>query len=179
MSLLNQAGRFKCKVVQPASWLGESSKGTEYIGIPLEVTEGPRAGDQITWYGYLSDAAFDNTVKRLAEVFSFDGDLDALVAGRITFDAMPCSIETEIENYTNPESGESKPTCKVKWLNSADGGSGIKALEAGKVQGLMARMGGRAKAVAAAALKEMNKEPLVAKPAEPVAAGAKPDVLPF
>lgn len=179
MPLLNKAGRFKC-VVKPCgeSWIGESTgKGTLYIGLPLEVTEGEEAGKHITASLYLSEAAFDNTIERMAEVFGWDGDLDALMNGQFSFEGMECSIETEMEDWTNAEGVTSK-RCKVAWVNRVGGGSFVKAASEDKIKNLMAK-NARSKALAAEKLKSAGVAPTKNKP-EPVAMGInEKEPLPF
>lgn len=160
---LNMAGSFECVVETPeAGWFGESEqKKTPFIRVPLRVTEGECAGQVIPWYGWLSDKAVDNTTKRLAEAFGFDGDYNALHTGKTTLVGGACNIETEMESYTD-SSGNLKDRCKVKWLNPA-GGGGAKPLDAAKVQSIVSRISARSKAVAKAA-----------KAAAPVAVAPKP-----
>lgn len=157
---LDQAGKFECIVEQPeAGWLGEAGeRATPFIRIPVKVVEGDDTGKTIVYQAWLSDAAFDKTIARLAEVFGFDGDIEGLVAGRQTLAGLPCQIETEFETYEN------KPRLRVKWLNKA--GGGIKPLEAAKVSSLLGKLNARSKAVAKQALKETGAAKPAAKPAQ-------------
>src|SRR5207247_1435034 len=120
--LLNEAGEFAVIVRKPSGgWFGESpERQTPFIQLLLEVTDDSRR--TIPWYGWLSDAAFENTIKRLADVFGFDGDLASLHEGKQTLEGRACRITTEFEEY------KGKQKLKVKWLNSAEGRS--KALDA-------------------------------------------------
>lgn len=113
---LKAVGVFDCITVDPSGgWFGESQTGTPFIRIPLVVTSGDQKGATIVWYGYLTSAALDKTVKRLCEVFGWNGDLDALNDGKATFANKPCQIETESEDY------QCKTRIKVKWLNAPGG----------------------------------------------------------
>lgn len=111
---LNKAGIFRCIARQPESgWIGQSDKGSDYIAIDCEVDEEcPEKGQQATAYLYLTDAAFERSVKTLADAFGFDGNFVNLQLNKVTLDGMPCSITTEFESY------EGKDRLKVKWLNN-------------------------------------------------------------
>lgn len=176
MPLLDHAGNFKCRVLHADSWFGESgAKKTPYIGLPLEVDEGPDEGKHITHYMYLSDAAFDYSIEALAEAFGFDGDLNALANGEVSFEGERCSITTEMEEF------EGKMSCKVKWLNHVDrvGGNGITPMDTNALSSLLSRYSGRAKAVAK---NKLGASGATVKPATaPVAAAASAatDDLPF
>lgn len=138
---LEVKGNYFCTVKPPGKgWLGEK-KGTPFIRVPLVVEDGPQEGKEILWYGYLTDAAFDRTIQTLAEVFGFDGDLDGLQNGTVSFAGQECRIVTDFEEYK----GESR--LKVKWLNSAGGGQ----LDEATAKPILDRLRSRAKAVAAAA----------------------------
>lgn len=137
MKYINSEGSFDCIVNEPtAGWFGESGqKETPFIRVPVVVTdEGPEKGSGAVWQGWLSAGAFENTVKRLTEVFGFNGDLAGLATGRQTFAGKPCSITTEFEDY------EGKRRCKIKWLNAPGGGESAKPMEQRKLDALLARL---------------------------------------
>jgi glutamine amidotransferase-like uncharacterized protein len=172
MPLLNVAGRFKA-IAQPASsYINESKTGTLSVAIPLKVSDGAQAGDEITAYLFISDNAVDRTAETLAEVFGYAGNFEDLYNGQCPFLGAECSITTEIEQY------EGKPRCKVKWLNAAgSGGNGINKAEPDKFKALMSKFGRRAQAMAQNKLKELGKEPVTA-PAAGVSVSGDDD-LPF
>jgi hypothetical protein len=85
--------------------LSESSKGTPCIQIEFE-----SSGESITSWLYLSDAAFDNSVKTLRDAFGFDDNFEALEAQLI---GRKCQIVVQEEAN---DKGEMKP--RVKWINS-------------------------------------------------------------
>lgn len=145
---IEHAGSYECIVEDPgdAGWFGESGeKKTPFIRIPVRVIEGVDKGKIAVYRAWLSDSAFDNTIRRLKEVFGFDGDLNALFAGKTTFVDMPCNIQTEMETY------QGKSMCKVAWLNApGGGGGGATPMEASKLSSLLSRLGPKAKAIAKA-----------------------------
>lgn len=164
---INTVGTFECIVEKPeAGWFAESKeKKTQYLRIPVKVIEGPCAGQRGIWNGWLSDAAFDNTIARLTQVFGFNGDLTALHEGRVTLAGKRCSVSTESETYNG------KPRVKVQWLNEP-GGGGPKPLEETKVNALLSKLTARAKAIA--------KATKVAAPATPAPTPtASDDDVPF
>ena len=71
-------GTFEVKVKQ--SLVREiGAKNTPAVSLELEIVKEMPSGDtefagkSLYWDGFLSDAAFDNTVKRLEEVFGYTG----------------------------------------------------------------------------------------------------------
>lgn len=146
---IQHAGSYECIVEDPgdSGWFGESGdKKTPFIRIPVRVIEGVDKGKIAVYRAWLSDSAFDNTIRRLKEVFGFDGDLNALFAGKTTFMDLPCNIQTEMETY------QGKSMCKVAWLNPAGGGGGggAKPMEASKLSSLLSKLAPKAKAIAKA-----------------------------
>lgn len=143
---LNSVGSFEVVVDDPGlgGWFGESKeKQTPFIRIPLTVADGPCKGQSIIYNGWLSEGAFENTVTTLKKVFGFDGELRHLYDKTVTFVGMPANITTEIETF------ESKPRCKVKWLNPpGGGGSGFKPMEEAKLGALLKKLAPKAKAIA-------------------------------
>lgn len=143
MSKLQKAGQYVAVVEKPEHWIGESSNeaATPFIYLPLTISEGDRKGDTISWYGYLSEAAFDRTIESLVKAFpDWDGALDTLAYNRYSFEGKTCSIVVEGEEY------KGKINYKVKWLNNVEGLSGPKPLKS--LQDLIANMGSRSKAIA-------------------------------
>ena len=140
---VDRAGAFLCVVQEPTSgWFGEAGeKQTPFIRIVGKVTgDGDQKDRIIIWQGWLSDGAFDNTIKALAEAFpAWDGDLASLQNGSFTFAGLECQIVTEVETYEN------KPRVKAKWLNPAGGGA--KPMEKAKVDSIGAKLGRRAQAI--------------------------------
>ncbi len=157
MPYLNQAGNYDCVVLHAENWIGggeiraDGTQSSLFIALPLEVTDGPCAGQHITSKHYLSEKAFDRTIETLADAFGWDGDLNALASGMFSFADLQCSITTELESYTN-DKGESKQACKVAWLNPLGGGARwIKPADTNLLDDLVKNMGSRSKALAAAA----------------------------
>lgn len=165
-------------------WFGESGeKKTPYILIPIVITEGEHKGKVGYYQGWLSDNAFDNTTAKLAEVFKFNGDYQALYEGKVSLDGLPANITVELEEY------KGKPQYKVAWLNPPGGGGAArgKPLEEGKVKSLLKKLGSRGKTIAKAQLELMAKGGGAAagkkdpqKAAEsPQPDGPPPDDVPF
>lgn len=141
-------GKYQCVVLAPFNgWFGESGeKNTPFIRLNLRVIEdGEAEGDELEWQGWLSEKALARTCKNLAEVFGWDGDLEAL-AGQLKtgpFVGKPCSVVTEFEEYNG------KKRIKIKWLNSAGGGG--KTLPATEAMALAKRLNASAKMAASEA----------------------------
>jgi hypothetical protein len=163
---IESVGSFECVVSDPgtAGWFAESKESkTPYIRIPFTVKDGPAKGRIGVYCAWLTDAAFDNTIKRLKEVFGFNGDLDALYNRKINFTGMPCNIQTESETY------QGKTRFKVAWLNPpGGGGGGLAPIDKSKASSLLAKLSSRAKAIAKTAESKVDAKPS----ADPTAAAA-------
>jgi len=147
MSKLNKEGKFTAVVIEdPGNGLFEAGdKKTPGIRLWLAVTdEGPEKGLVIDWSGWLTDGAFDNTLKALAEAFEFEGDFGALATNGNLFFGKPCSITTEFEEY------KGKSHCKVRWLNPVGGGAPA-PMDQTAAKGLAAKLTARAAALRKAA----------------------------
>lgn len=151
---VSRVGTFSCVVLPtPNGIFSESKEGTPCIALPLEVTEpGDQQGKRITWRGWLTAGAFDYTIRALSKAFAWDGDLEAIRDNPEFFSLSDCQIVTEAETYN----GETR--VKVKWLNSATVG-GAKAMDSQKLNGILAGLGRKARAIAKEALAEDGVAP--------------------
>lgn len=140
-----KAGKFQCKVLAPThGWFGEAGENnTPFLRLNLIVTDDSDCeGEQITFQGWLTDKALDRTIKNLAEVFGWDGDLEVLAKLTSTgpFVDLPCQIVTEEEEYNG------KMAVKIKWLNPTGGGG--KTMEPDAAYAIAKKFGARAKLAA-------------------------------
>lgn len=169
-------GTFLCKVTAPSNgWFGESSKGVPFLRIPLLVIEdGDCEGDQTVFQGWLTDKALDRTIKNLAEVFGWDGDLEVLAKQLNTgpFVGKECQIVCENEEYNG------KTHVKIKWLNPA--GSSGSVMSQDSALAIAKRFAERAKAAASAPKAEAKPAPAKrpTPPADPDL-DVLPDDVPF
>lgn len=134
-------------LADPANGLCQiGEKKTDALRLILAVVE-PKEneGETIEWMGWLSDNAFENTDKRLREVFGFDGDYEALAANPNLFAQSLCRITTEFETYNGKE------RLKVKWLNNAESANTATPLPPAEAKGLASRLKARSMALAKAA----------------------------
>lgn len=173
---VDRPGAFRCIVKEPTSgWFGEAGeKNTPYIRIIGEVADdGDQNGKTITYFAWLSDGAFDRTIKNLVEVFGWNGDLVALDNGQFTFAGMECQIVAEFETH------DGKTKIKAKWLNVVGGGEG-KEMAKEKVASLLAKLGGKAKALAKAnPAPKVAAKPAPSAAATPAAGQPEDDDIPF
>jgi hypothetical protein len=154
MKYLNTEGSFEAIITEPsAGWIGEAGQNASpFIRIPVQVTEdGPEKGAIGIWQGYLTDDAFEKTIKRLAEALGFNGDLYSLTTGKQTLVGKPCNITTKFEEYNG------KTRCKIAWLN-APGGGGAKPLEPRKLDSLLNKLNTRAIQIAKGAVAHVPLE---------------------
>ena len=87
------------------AFLSESSKGTPCVQIDFDAN-----GDTATAWLYLSDAAFERSVKTLRDAFGFDDDFETLPDQLV---GKQCQIVVE---YEADDKGVLRP--RVKWINS-------------------------------------------------------------
>ena len=145
---LDKAGDFVVRV-EPRfdSWFTKSKeKGTLGIRLTLVVDEGPEEGAKAEYYGWLTPAAEDRTLATFAKVFGdlWDIDnIDALIGER-------ARISVELEEY------DGKLRAKVNWLNPLNGG-GNSAPEGKEVEGLLARLRSKSKAITSKVLEDEGK----------------------
>ena len=147
---VDRAGIFTCEVEEPEDWIGESgTKQTPFLRLVLKVvTPGDQAGKILVHRGWLSENAIDRTIANLAEVFDWDGDIVSLANRRTSLAGKQCDVVADEEIY------DGKRRVKVSWVNrvGATGGNSTDAMDSNKLNDLLKRVGGRAKAVAKATL---------------------------
>lgn len=160
---LNAAGSFECEVVEPENgWFGEAGeKQTPYVRIPVVVLDGEHKGRSAVWQGWLSPKAFDNTIARISEIFTWDGDLANLHLQKTTLAGQRCNIQTEMHEH------KGKIMCKVAWLNPPGGGGGAKPMDPEKVAGLLKALNSKSKAIAKSVKKVEGQPAATQAPALP------------
>jgi len=144
---LETAGKFPCVVVEPTSGylVTRGSKETPAIRLPLLINDGPQEGKKITWFGYLTDASVEFTIRAMAEALGFDGDLAALQDGRTVLGGTICQVVAEWDEW------EGEKRLKAKYINPA--GVSAPKLDDSSAASIIDSIGGKAKAIAADALK--------------------------
>jgi hypothetical protein len=155
MPLIKNPGRYTATV--ESAELGQSEKGTPFLALACK----NEAGDELTAYLYLSDAAVERSVKTLREVFAFDNNFETVVQ-QVT--GRTCSIVVEMETF------EGKERAKIKWVNTV-GGSTSKPLD--NAASLLAQLSAKAKRIPAAAPSAASAPRAAARPA-PAATKAAP-----
>lgn len=124
MPLLEKTGTFSATTKNPQ--LGESNNGTPYLQLTFEADQGIIARRL-----YLSDAAWDYSMKTLKKAFSFDSDFENLAQ----LDNRECEIVTHYE-----KDQEGKDQIAVKWVNARK----APIMEADQQQSLAARLSRKA-----------------------------------
>jgi hypothetical protein len=150
MSLIQSTGRHI--VTASATTFGSTDSGKDFV----QITCTNEAGEVITGWLYLTEAALASSVKQLREAFGFDGQFATLVE---QVDGKQCAVEVVSENYNG------KDRMKVKWFNSATGGGAPVAKP-------MANQAARLAALTAAAGRIPSATPKPAAARPPAAAPA-------
>jgi hypothetical protein len=117
-------GTFECRVVKSA--LREiGQKNTPAISFELEITRDVLHDDQdvigkkLFWDGFLSDAAFENTLKSLDKALGYTGnDLSDFNRG--------CVDGKELQAVVEEETNQGKVYNKVKFINAIGSVGGMK-----------------------------------------------------
>lgn len=107
MPQITQAGNYD--VFVKSAELTESNNGTPGLLLGLETQD--ESARHIYTTCWLSDKAFDGSIKSLRKAFNFDGNFDNLqqLVGKET------TITVELETY------EGKERARVKWLSQLSG----------------------------------------------------------
>lgn len=108
-------GKYTAKVKAPGNgWLGTTTKGTDFIRIPLLIDEpaSDQHGREIVWQGWLTEKATKRTCDTLDEAFGREWDIRTLNAGKAPWVGKQCRITIEAE-----EGEDGKVRQRVKWLN--------------------------------------------------------------
>jgi len=82
------------------------------MAVLFEITEGPLAGQRITWYGYFTDATIERTLESL-EHAGWDGESE--LSAPKGLGSKTCSIVVQHEEY------DGKMRAKVAWVNGSAG----------------------------------------------------------
>jgi hypothetical protein len=105
-------GRYLSRAID--SQLGYAETGTEQVAVTFEITEeGDFQGQTITWFGYLTPAASENTIKSLL-VCGWSG---ADVSDLSGMDRNEVEIVVEHEVYNDVK------RARVKWINRPGAGA--------------------------------------------------------
>lgn len=117
MPLINQEGTYNAVVLDPKyGWYGESSKGTKYIRLALEVNDpaSTQHGRHISWYGYFGDnqgrdgkTNTERLIEQLESAFGINWDWE-----HITFAGHAVEVVVEEDNYNG------KQGFKAKYINN-------------------------------------------------------------
>lgn len=140
--------------------LGRAGTGTEQVAVDFELVE---TGEHITWYGSLSDKAFDRTIESLRHC-GWEGDDLSDLAGLNTNEV---SLDIDWDDYN----GERR--LRVNWVNRPGGVALKDQMSNDEARAFALRMKSR--------IASIGKTP---KPRQPAAAPKKPptngnDDLPF
>lgn len=109
--------------------LAESKNKTPSLKVKLRTSEGELYHDF-----YLSDKAFENSIKNLREAFSFDGDFSNLDQ----FLDQECQIVVEHEEYND------ELRARVRYVNHKDG-RGVAKLDEAKAKSLAETLNSKAR----------------------------------
>jgi len=152
------AGKYRAKPISAGLGFtkgGDQSPPKECVAVRFEVTEGELTGEQITWYGYFTDAAQQYTMANLRTCGWTGDDLYDLSSIDGTGDVSIVLVDDDFNG---------KVTLKVKYINAPGGGAMLNApMDDAQRKAFAAKMRG-----AAVASRQGAPKP-AAKPAPKVA----------
>jgi len=106
MPTIAQPGTYPAKVIDAGLAESETNR-TPSVKLKFEAEN----GGHIYWDGWLTDAAFENTVKTLHEAFGFNGD----------FNAVDSLIGQHAQIVCQTEEYEGQSRIRVRFVNHKDG----------------------------------------------------------
>ncbi len=124
MNLNELNGTYRAKAVE--SGLGKAKTGTEQVAVLFELLD--HAGTRITWYGYFTDKAFEQTVKGL-RACGWQGS-DPTELENFATSGMGAEVELVIEQETaiDAQGNNTGTRARVRWVNvPGSGGIGLSA----------------------------------------------------
>jgi len=117
-------------------------KGTPSIKVQVEIQKNVVNGEPVTgsfyWDGWLTEKAFENTMKAVSEALGWNGgDLSELNGtGAFVGKIVQVVLEEEADDRTG------KTHTKIKWLNPL-GGGGVKALSGADAKAVADKLKGK------------------------------------
>lgn len=157
--------------------LGEWDGGKPYVGISFHIKD-PLDGAEkfVQWRGWFTEAAADRTIESLRHL-GFEGDD---VSELKDLDKNEVELVIEDEEYTDQQTGESKTTTRVQFINKPRGPMVKTKLEGDKARSFAAQMKEKFRAVDAAAGKRVPKPNGAPASSGPLGGDPPPpDDLPF
>lgn len=150
------AGHHKARALE---WkLGRAGTGTPQIGVNFKL----ESGEEIAWYGSLSEKAFDRTVESLRHC-GWEGDDLASITGL---------DKNEVSLDIGPDEYRGVVTLKVNWVNRIGGGVAMREELAGdELRAFAAQMKSRCAAVG----KVPTRKPTQPEPARGPARQERPE----
>lgn len=124
MNINELNGKYRARAVE--SGIGKASTGTEQVAVLFEL---PDENLRITWYGYFSDKAYEQTVKGLRAcgwTGSDPTELDNFATSGLGANEVELVIEQE--TAIDAQGNQNGTRARVRWVNvPGAGGIGLKA----------------------------------------------------
>lgn len=121
--MIEKAGKYRAKACEVM--LGKSSgKGTPFVGVMFEVTQGDLTGTRVKWEGWLTDKTAERVFESLQHCGWHGDDLSQFAGGNLHgLDTNEVELVVEMEEYNGDDpkhAGKSFP--KVQWVNKVGSG---------------------------------------------------------
>lgn len=153
-------GKFRARPVN--AQLGTSDNGKDFIAISFDVDFEDGSVEGITAYQYFStEGAAKQSIKALRNCGWTGDDLSADLAAD-GFGSCEVELDLAEEEYTNPTSGETSKSLKVRWINRPGGPVIANPMDDQKKKAFAAKMRGLAmanKPAASSAAKPAQRAP--------------------
>ena len=114
-------GTYLARAVAPVILGTSTKKGTPFLDLYFEVTQGESKGQRVRWTPYITENTAERTLDSLYTCGWTGDDLSEFSdRGLHGLDANEVQIVIGIESYKN-ETGEEKRAPRVQWVNRAQG----------------------------------------------------------
>lgn len=133
--------------------LGESSTGKEQVAVTLQILDEGATHQQLTWYGFFTDATWERTIESLRTLGWQGDDLNDLTG----IDRDEVSITVEDEEYNG------QVYTRVKWINKAGGPAVKSPLTGDRAASFAAQMKAKIRALDAQK-KQLGAVPVAQRP---------------
>lgn len=118
--------------------LAETKNGDPQIAIDFVITQGEHEGQHLMWRGFFTEKTTNRTIESLEHCGWSGTDLTDLSG----IDTNEVDLVVEHEEFTDQETGETRTSAKVRWVNAIGGISRLNPMEAATGKAFAAKMKG-------------------------------------
>lgn len=114
------AGSYKARATGEVVLGNSANKGTPFIELYFQISDGGNKGDRVRWTSYFSDKSAERTIEALQHCGWEGEELSDFADGHLNgLDKNEVEIVVELEEYE--KDGETRSMPRVKWVNRLGG----------------------------------------------------------